>query len=560
VFSGLSRRVLVTAALPYVYAPRHFGHLAGAYLPADIYARFRRLKGDTVLFVCGTDENAASVILEALKQGLTPKELCDKYYDVQKEVFEKLAISFDIYSRTSKPIHYETVREFYGNLYRKGYVYPREIIQLYCPNCRRPLPDRFVKGVCPYCGAEDQYGDVCEVCGKWYEAWELLNPRCSICGAKPIEQKAVHWFLKLSALTEDVLRYVEQKKYWRRATYNKTIDWLKREGLKDKDITRDYDWGPPAPFPNAEGQVIYNWAENLLGYISATKDWAMERNESDAWRSFWLDSNTELYCFIGKDNLFFHTILFPALLLAHGGYILPENVIVNEFVTLEGRKLSTSRGWVVWLHEMLENFHPDIIRFYAARIAPEFKDSDFKWSDFMSKVNDELIGNLANFLYRTLMLTYKLFNGEVPDPRMLTDEDRAYLERVDRLIVRVEKSLENFRFKEGLSTILSISALGNRLLNEREPWKEAIDEAARTLYIALQIIYKLSILLSLYLPYTAAKLRRILGLSEQVKWDELYDELKPGIRIGKPEIFFEKISKEDIEREEAKLKVRVTEG
>lgn len=330
--------------------------------------------------------------------------------------------------------------------------------------------------------------------------------------------------------------------------------------MKDKDITRDYDWGPPAPFPGAENQVIYNWAENLLGYISATKDWAMERGESDAWKRFWLDNSTELYCFIGKDNLFFHTILFPALLIAHGGYILPENVIVNEFVTLEGRKLSTSRGWVVWLHEMLEKFHPDMIRFYAARIAPEFRDSDFRWIDFMSKVNDELIGNLANFLYRTLTLTYRLFNGEVPDPRILVDEDRMYLEEADRLVREVELSLESFRFKEGLSHILELSALGNRLLNEREPWRGSRDEAARTIYVALQIIYKLSILLFMYLPYTAIELRRILGLDERVRWDEVYMEFKPGARIGKPRIFFEKISRMDVEEEEAKLRVKLAEN
>lgn len=549
----------MTAALPYVYAPRHFGHLAGAYLPADLYARFRRLKGDDVLFVCGTDENAASVILEAMRQGLTPKELCDKYYPLQKEVFEKLAISFDIYSRTSKPIHYETVKKFYEVLYRKGYVYPKEIRQLYCPRCRRPLPDRFVKGTCPYCGAEDQYGDVCEVCGRWYEAWELINPRCSICGSPPVEQRVTHWFLRLSALTSDVLAYVKPKKNWRRATYNKTMDWLKREGLRDKDITRDYEWGPPAPFPGAEGQVIYNWAENLLGYISATKDWSLTVGEPEAWKKYWLEDDTELYCFIGKDNLFFHTILFPAILIAHGGYVLPENVVVNEFVNLEGRKLSTSRGWVIWLHEMLEKYHPDAIRFYAARIAPEFRDSDFKWADFKSKVNSELIGNLANFLYRTLTLTYKLFDGVIPEPGELTDEDRSYLENVGKLIAKVERNLENFRFKEGLLGVLSLSRLGNQLLNAREPWKKPPTEASTTLYLAIQIVYKLSVLLSIYLPYTASKLRRILGLPVEARWDELKTEVKPGVKIGKPEFFFKRISDREVEAEVVKLRKVLTE-
>ncbi|MDW7986246.1 MAG: methionine--tRNA ligase [Nitrososphaerota archaeon] len=538
---------MITAALPYSYAPRHFGHLAGAYLPADIYARFRRLLGDHVVFVCGTDENASSIVLEAMKQKMTPKELCDKYYPIQKEVFEKLGISFNIFSRTSKPVHYEVVREFYNRLWEKGYIYPREIKQWWCPKDKMVLPDRFVKGTCPRCGAEDQYGDVCEVCGSWYESFEIHEPKCTLCGTRPEIVKKVHFFLKLSSLTKEVLEYVKDKKHWRKATYNKTVSWLEKEGLRDKDITRDYEWGPPAPFPNSENQVIYNWAENLLGYISATRDWAENiLMQKEAWKEFWMDKETKLYCFIGKDNLFFHTILFPALLIAHGEYVLPYNVVVNEFVNLEGEKISTSRGWVIWLHDLLDDHDPDIIRYYAAAIAPETKDTDFKWQDFAEKINNELIGTLGNFIHRVLTFIYQRLGGVIPNPGELSEKDKEMLEECCRIVEAFRERVEACEFREGLKEILRLAQEGNRYLNEKSPWKD-LREAPRTLYVLAQVVHALTVIMSPYLPFTSQRLLDYLNIDknvEELRWSDVEKTLMPGHRIKEPKPLFKKIDEE----------------
>ena len=549
-------RILVTAALPYAYAPRHFGHLAGAYLPADIFARFKRMKGAEVLYVCGTDENASSIVIEAMKQGITPKELCDKYYPIQKEVFEKLGISFDIFSRTSKPIHHQVVREFYQRLWEKGYIYPKEVKQWWCPNCKIFLPDRFVVGTCPRCGAPNQYGDVCEVCGAWYEPFELKSPRCSICGATPEIKTRKHFFLRLSALADKVLEYVKDKKFWRKATYNKTIAWLEKEGLKDKDITRDYEWGPPAPFPGAEGQVIYNWAENLLGYISATKDWAENvAGDPDRWKDFWLDKRVKLYCFIGKDNLFFHTILFPALLIAHGDYILPYNVVVNEFVNLEGEKLSTSRGWVIWLHDLLKEYDPDVIRYYAAAIAPENRDTDFKWRDFAEKVNGELIGTYGNFVHRVLSFIYSRMDGVIPAPGELGEKDREMLELRRVYADKIGEAIEACEFRKGLRLLLEFAQKGNAYLNEKAPWRDK-EGAGTTLYVSAQLVMALAVLSAPYLPFTAQRILNYLSIEKKVselRWSDVELEIPAGHRIAEPKPLFRKITKEEIDEKLRKL-------
>lgn len=512
--------------------------------------------GDDVIFVCGTDENASSIVLEAMRLGITPKELCDRYYPQQKEVFEKLGISFDMFSRTSKPIHYETVREFYKTLWEKGYIYPKEIRQWWCPKDRMVLPDRFVMGTCPRCGAPNQYGDVCEVCGSWYESFELKDPRCTLCGSKPEIVRKTHFFLKLSALTKSVLEYAKRKKHWRRATYNKTISWLEREGLKDKDITRDYEWGPPAPFPGAEGQVIYNWAENLLGYISATKDWAENvAGDPKLWEKYWRKPETKLYCFIGKDNLFFHTILFPAILIAHGGYVLPENVVVNEFVNLEGEKLSTSRGWVVWLHDLLSEYDPDMIRYYAAAIAPETKDTDFRWHDFAEKINGELIGTFGNFIHRVLTFIYERLGGRIPEPGELGDRDKEMLERCCEIAEEFRKRVEACEFKAGLKEILRLAQEGNRYLNEKAPWRNP-EEARRTLYVLAQVVNALAVMAAPYLPFTSQKLLDYLNTGkkvEELKWNDLEKTLLPGHMIRKPSPLFRKIEKKEVEEKMRKL-------
>ncbi|MEM2188543.1 MAG: methionine--tRNA ligase [Nitrososphaerota archaeon] len=556
----LGEKVLVTAALPYSYAPRHFGHLAGAYLPADIFARFKRMRGAEVVYVCGTDENASSIVIEAMRRGMTPKELCDMYYPVQKEVFEKLGISFDIFSRTSKPIHYQVVREFYLRLWERGYIYPKTIKQWWCPNCEIFLPDRFVIGTCPKCGAPGQYGDVCEVCGSWYESFEIIDPKCSICGSRPEVREKTHFFLKLSALTEKVLEYVKDKKFWRKATYNKTVAWLEKEGLKDKDITRDYSWGPPAPFPGAEGQVIYNWAENLLGYISATRDWAENiAGNPEEWRRFWTDGSVKLYCFIGKDNLFFHTILFPALLIAHGDYILPYNVVVNEFVNLEGEKLSTSRGWVVWLHELLERYDPDVIRYYAAAIAPETRDTDFKWQDFAEKVNGELIGTYGNFVHRVLSFTYSKMGGVIPRPGELDRRDEEMLRRRIDYARMLEEHIEACEFRKGLRALLDLAQEGNAYMNEKAPWSSP-ENAGTAIYVLCQVVYSLAVISAPYLPFTSQRILDYMNIGRKVselRWSDAEAIIPPGHRINEPKPLFRKITSEEVEEQMRKLLERL---
>lgn len=497
--------------------------------------------GDDVLFVCGTDENAASIILEALREGVTPREVCDKNYPMQKETFERLGIAFDIFSRTSYEVHYETVAEFYKVLWDKGYIEEKQIKQLYCPNCKKILPDRFVKGTCPVCGAQDQYGENCENCATWYESYELVDPRCTICGTEPEVVESTHYFLRLSNLTDSVLGYIRPKKFWRKATYNKTVSQLENEGLRDKDITRDYDWGPPAPFPNAKNQVIYNWAENLLGYISATKDWAAREGKPENWKDFWLNQDCRLCCFIGKDNLFFHTILFPAVLIAHGGFILPYNVVVNEFVNLEGQKLSTSRGWVVWLHDMLERFSPDMIRYYAAIIAPELKDTDFKWKDFQVKINDELIATLGNFVNRVLLFAYNQFKGSVPEPGELTDEDKAVLEHIKEVADEEKDHLEKTEFQAGLRTAFKLAQSGNQYLNLMQPWSNK-EKAPRAIYTAVQILNALSVLLVPYLPFTAQKIREYLNTEkpeEEIRWTDIEQQVASGHEYKKASASFQ---------------------
>ncbi|MCS7143089.1 MAG: methionine--tRNA ligase [Aigarchaeota archaeon] len=539
-------KVLVTAALPYSYAPRHFGHLAGVYLPADVMARYMRLRGHETVFVSGTDENATSIVLEAMRRGMGPKELCDTYYPLQRSVFDQLGISFDIFSRTSSPIHYKVCEEFYRRLWEKGFVYPKKVLQLYCPKDEKSLPDRFVIGTCPKCGALDQYGEVCEACGSFYEAYELKEPRCSLCGSKPVLKESVHFFLKLSALTERVLDYVRPKVYWRKAAYNKTVSWLEEEGLRDKDITREYDWGPPAPFPGSEGQVLYNWVENLLGYISATKELSINLGNPRMYLEYWTDPNTKIYCFLGKDNLFFHTILFPAILIAHGDYTLPHNVVVSEFVGLMGRKISTSKGWVVWLHDLLKQYDPDVIRFYAIMIAPETKDTDFDWEDFREKVNNVLIATYGNFINRVMSLVVSRCGGVVPKPGKMDSQADRTLSYALSCGERVAESVENSEIRAGFLHVLNLAQEGNRYLSEARPW-EGESDYKTVLYVLIQVVHALSVISYPYLPFTSARVRRMLNVDERpARWDEYRAQIPPGHNIGKPEILFRKIGEEEI--------------
>ncbi len=545
-------RILVTAALPYVYKPRHFGHLAGVYLPADIYARYNRLRGRELLFVCGTDENAATTILEARRRSTTPRELSDHYHPFQEEVFRKLGISFDIFSRTSRSIHHRTVWDFYEQLEKRNLIYQEDIRQPFCERCEEYLPDRFVKGKCPRCGAEDQFGDSCESCAQWFDASELVDARCTLCGSKPTHKVLRHSFLKLSKLQDQVTGYVESTgRAWRKRTYRRTISWLKEEGLKDRDITRNYEWGPPAPFLE-DGQVIYNWAENLLGYISAARDWAAQ--DESKWKTYWKDPGTKLVCFLGKDNLFFHTILFPALLLGHGGYELPSQVVVNEFVTLSGSKMSASRGHLVSLHELLAKLDPEVLRYYAAAIAPENRDTVFSWEDLVNRVNTDLADSIGNLVNRVLVLERKFF-GERPVPQEvpLDPAHELLIEEFGRTRETVEAHIEGFEFKKALEEVVELSRRGNRFLNERRPWENP-EDAPTTIWCLLKLLATLAVLLYPFLPTTGERIWEALGHEDAIgegRWSDSLCAIPTTPSKGGL-ILFKKISLDDLDPEEGR--------
>ncbi len=518
---------MVTAALPYVYKPRHFGHLAGVYLPADIYTRYCRATGREVLFVCGTDENAATTILEARRRSISPKELSDEQHPLQEEVFRKLGISFDVFSRTSRPIHHGVVWDFYERLDEEGLIYSAEVQQPFCNGCRQYLPDRYVRGNCPKCGAGDQYGDSCEVCAQWYDPSELVDPVCTICGSMPTHGTVRHSFLKLSALQKEVLGYVEKMgRSWRKRTYANTMSWL-QDGLRDRDITRDYEWGPKAPFLKP-GQVIYNWAENLLGYISATRDWARDNTGENQgkWRPYWMGEGARLVCFVGKDNIFFHTILFPALLLGHRGYNLPSDVVVNEFVNFAESKMSTSRGNVVFLHQLLEELEPDVIRYYAAAIAPENRDTVFSWDDLVQRANADLADNIGNLVNRILALTRKVYGeSKVPAKETLGPDHLSLVRKIRRTTKKVETLIESFEFKKALENIVELSRIGNRFLNEKRPWENP-EGARATIWSALKLLGTLAVLLYPFLPTTAEKIWSHIGHKKPIAgvgWDAALD-------------------------------------
>ncbi len=543
-------RILVTAALPYVYLPRHFGHLAGVYLPADIYARYWRARGRDVLFVCGTDENAATTILEARRRSLPPKQLCDEYHPFQEHIFRRLGISFDIFSRTSRLVHHQTIWEFYKELDEKGLIYKGEVRQPFCQSCEEYLPDRFVRGRCPRCGAEEQYGDSCEVCAQWFDPADLVDATCTLCGSKPIYRNVKHSFFRLSALEEKVAKYAETEgRSWRKRTYHKTISWLEEDGLRDKDITRDYDWGPRAPFLES-GQVIYNWAENLLGYISATKDWAVSEKRPEEWSVWWKEGRSKIVCFLGKDNLFFNTILFPALLLGHGGLNLPCQIVVNEFVNLSRSKMSTSRGNVVWLHNLLETLDPEIIRYYAAAIAPEKKDTVFSWEDLVKRVNTDLANNIGNLVNRVLVLSDKILgNSPVVGEVALCPNQQGLIETIRKAEEDVAEYLGKFEFKRALEEVIELSRKGNRFLNQTKPWEDG-EGSKVTIWSLLKLLGSLAVLLHPFLPESAERIWRQLGHSRTIEeegWDAALQRapVKP---ITGRKILFKKILLDGVKR------------
>ncbi|WP_424653059.1 methionine--tRNA ligase [Capnocytophaga sputigena] len=556
----MSKRYTITAALPYTNGPIHIGHLAGVYVPADIFARYQRLKNNDVAFICGSDEHGVAISIKAKKEGTTPQAIIDKYHAIIKQSFADFGISFDNYSRTSAPIHHQTASDFFKKLYEQGDFIEEISEQLYDEEAHQFLADRFVIGTCPKCGNPEAYGDQCERCGSSLNATDLIDPKSSITGSKPTLKATKHWFLPLNRYQEFLEKWILEghKSDWKPNVYGQVKSWLDDE-LKPRAVTRDLDWGIPVPVEGAEGKVLYVWFDAPIGYISSTKEWA-EREGKD-WRPYWQDKNTELVHFIGKDNIVFHCIIFPAMLKAEGSYILPTNVPANEFLNLEGNKLSTSKNWAVWLHEYLQDFpnQQDVLRYALTANAPETKDNDFTWKDFQARNNNELVAIFGNFINRVAVLTQKYYEGAVPAAGEFNDIDTETLRQITELTEKIEQSLERYRFREAQQELMNMARLGNKYLADEEPWKliKTDPERVKTvMYVALQIATALAVASEPFLPFTSEKLKRMLQLGA-ISWENLKTNatelLKAGHRIGTAELLFEKIEDAAIEKQLQRL-------
>ncbi|WP_159799843.1 methionine--tRNA ligase [Flavobacterium sp. MK4S-17] len=583
------KRYTVTAALPYTNGPIHIGHLAGVYVPADIYSRYLRLQDKDVAFICGSDEHGVAISMKAKKEGITPQQVIDKYHTIIKDSFENFGISFDNYSRTSSKIHHETASAFFRKLYDEGKFIEEVTEQLYDEEAHQFLADRFVTGTCPKCGNEEAYGDQCEKCGSSLNATDLINPKSTITGSKPVLKETKHWFLPLDQYDAFLREWILEghKNNWKPNVYGQVKSWLE-DGLKPRAVTRDLDWGIPVPVEGAEGKVLYVWFDAPIGYISSTKEWA--QREGKDWEPYWKDADTKLVHFIGKDNIVFHCVIFPAMLKAEGTYILPDNVPANEFLNLEGNKLSTSKNWAVWLHEYLNDFpgQQDVLRYALTSNAPETKDNDFTWKDFQARNNNELVAIFGNFINRVVVLTNKYYEGEVPQPSEFAAIDEATLTEMRAYPAVISASIERYRFREALTELMNLARLGNKYLADEEPWKVIKDNPERVktqMYVALQIAAALAVLSEPFLPFTAGKLKNILKLDERpepvitmgivdetlsandakrsrsTKWNDvaLHTNLLPaGHHIGQAELLFAKIEDEAIQQQVEKLEATKT--
>ena len=542
------KRNLITTALPYANGPVHIGHLAGVYVPADIYVRYLRAKGEEVIFIGGSDEHGVPITIKAQKEGVTPQDIVDRYHSLIKKSFEEFGISFDIYSRTSSETHHKLSSAFFKKLYEDGKFIEKTSMQYYDEKAGQFLADRYITGKCPHCGNERAYGDQCEACGTSLNATDLINPVSAITGNTPQLKETKHWYLPLDQYENWLKEWIlEEHKEWKSNVYGQCKSWLDN-GLQPRAVTRDLDWGVPVPVEGAEGKVLYVWFDAPIGYISATKDLTPE------WEKYWKDKDTRMIHFIGKDNIVFHCIIFPAMLKAEGSYILPDNVPANEFLNLEGDKISTSRNWAVWLHEYLEDFKgkQDVLRYVLTANAPETKDNDFTWKDFQTRNNSELVAIYGNFVNRAIVLTHKYFSGVIPGRGVLNDYDQEVLAEIPAIIERVEKNLESFHFREALKECMNLARLGNKYLADTEPWKliKTDEERVKTiLNICLQITADLSALSEPFMPFSAAKLRGFLNM-EPLAWDKMgADVLPAGHRINEAGLLFDKIEDEEIQRQ-----------
>jgi methionyl-tRNA synthetase len=576
------KRILVTAALPYANGPLHVGHIAGAYLPSDMYCRYQRLAGRDVVYICGSDEHGVPIMLRARKEGKSPQEVVDHFHALIKGTFERLGIAFDYYGRTSSPVHAETSREFFRNLAAKDVFKINSEHQLYDPEAGIFLADRFVVGTCPNCGFEEAYGDQCEHCGTSLSPSELIEPRSAITNSTPVLKETTHWYMPLGEMQPALEEYIGSHPEWKPNVLGQVKSWL-NDGLRDRAVTRDMPWGVPIPEEVAEsvgvdpsGKVLYVWFDAPIGYISATKEWAAELGEPDKWKAYWQSPDSKLVHFIGKDNIVFHCLIFPAMLHAHGDYVLADNVPANEFLNLEGSKLSTSRNWAIWVHEHLDTFPADPLRYALATMLPETKDSDFSWSDYQARVNSELADVLGNFVHRTTTFADRYFDGVVPELKDPSPLDIDVLEQLAGFPERIGKSYDGFKSRDAVFETMALARLGNKYFNDTEPWKTAksdLQACANSIHVSLQLCASLSVLLSPIVPTSADRLRSILNLSgvrdsaprpsqsrdpehdANIGWsDSARPLLAAGHKLGDPDPLFKKIEDESVQEERSKLR------
>ena len=547
------KRYTVTAALPYANGPVHIGHLAGCYLPADIYVRYLRSKGEDVKFICGSDEHGVPITIKAKKEGITPQQVVDKYHKMMGDAFKEFGVSFDIYSRTSSKTHHETASDFFKKLYDKK-VFVEEVTEQYFDEkANQFLADRYIVGTCPKCGNDNAYGDQCEKCGSTLNATDLINPKSALSGEKPVLKNTKNWFLPLDKMQPQIESYIDSHKEWKSNVFGQCKSWI-NSGLHPRAMTRDLDWGVKVPVEGAEGKVLYVWFDAPIGYISATKELTPD------WELYWKDKETKLVHFIGKDNIVFHCIIFPAMLMAEGSYILPENVPANEFLNLEGDKISTSRNWAVWLHEYLIDFNDkqDVLRYTLCANAPESKDNDFTWKDFQAKNNNELVAILGNFVNRTLVLTHKYYEGKVPEALEYSKTDLLLLEEMVKYPAKIAASIEQYHFREALSELMNLARLGNKYLADNEPWTLIKTDEKRVqtiMNLSLQISANLTVLMEPFLPFTSVKLSNMLNLNKGLKWNDAIrtDLLLAGHVINTASLLFEKIEDDAIVAQVQKL-------
>jgi len=553
--SNKKEKIIVTGALPYANGPIHIGHLAGVYLPADIYTRYLRKKNKEVIYICGTDENGVPITISAEKEGISPEELVKRYHKIIHESLKNLGVEFDNFSGTSRKIHHDLSQKIFLELYENGFIEAKTSKEFYCENCKKFLPDRYVEGTCPYCDFEEARGDSCDSCGSWLEADQLINPRCKLCGGEPIKKETKHWYLLLDKFQSQLEKWIE-KKNWRKTVKSYLKGWLK-EGLRPRAITRDLNWGVPVPLDDApDNKVLYVWFDAPLGYISSTIEWAEKIGQPDRWKDYWENPNTTLIHFIGKDNIVFHGIIWPAIIMGTKKFTLPDEIPANEYLNLEGKRISTSRNWAIWLHKYLESFEPDFLRYYLCSIMPETRDSEFKWKEFQERVNQELINNFGNFVNRTLKFIDKYNEGKIPKPKDLSEEDKEMLSEVNSIIDKLDTSLSKFNFRQAIRLWMKISTTGNIYYDQMKPWesrKNDPDRMATTIYLCSHLIHVLATIGKLFVPFSTEKIFSFLKLEEK-EWSRLKEIEVPGDhKTGKIEPLFKKIEDEDIEKQLRRL-------